>query len=54
MAGARIGADAALMSGLVDEVVPPEELMDRARTLASDALDADPDHAETIKRMCRT
>jgi enoyl-CoA hydratase/carnithine racemase len=54
MAGARIGADAALTSGLVDELVAPEALMDRASTLASDVLDADPDHAAAIKRMCRT
>jgi len=53
MAGARIGAEMALMSGLVDEVVPSEALMDRARLLASDALDADPDHAAAIKQMCR-
>jgi enoyl-CoA hydratase/carnithine racemase len=52
MAGARIGAEAALMAGLVDELVPPDLLIDRARTLASDALDADPDHAVAIKQMC--
>jgi enoyl-CoA hydratase/carnithine racemase len=54
MAGARIDAETALISGLVDEVVPPEELMDRARALASHSLDAEADHAVAIKRMCRT
>lgn len=53
MAGAKLGSSEALAAGLVDEIVPPEELMPRARMLAADALAASPDHVAAIKRLCR-
>ena len=53
MAGAKLGSSEALAAGLVDEIVPPEELMPRARMLAADALAANPDHVAAIKRLCR-
>jgi len=51
MAGARIGADAALAYGLIDEIVPGEDLLSRAGDLCADALAADPAHAAAISGM---
>ena len=53
MAGARIDAETAERWGLFDRIADPESLMDEVRTLAADTLGASPDHAETIKAMCR-
>lgn len=53
MAGATIGADAALGWGLVDRIVPPETLMDAARALTADALAASATHVAGIKALVR-
>lgn len=50
-AGARIGADEALAWGLIDRLVAPEGLMDAARALATDALEAPAGHAGRIAAM---
>ena len=51
MAGAKISADEALASGLIDRIVPPDQLAGAARALASDALGADAGHVAAIKAM---
>jgi len=51
MAGARIEADEALSIGLIDRIVPPEELAAQADALAADALAAPPGHAAAIKAL---
>lgn len=51
MAGARIPVEEALAWGLVDRVVPPEELESAVAALAADALAASPAHVAEIKRM---
>lgn len=51
MAGARIGADEALAWGLVDRVVPVEDLLPAARALAADSLGAAPAHVAAIKAL---
>lgn len=53
MAGQKITADAALGWGLVDRMVAPELLMDSARALAADVLEAAPEHIAGIKRLVR-
>ena len=51
LAGQRITADEALHWGLIDRIAPPESLLDMARTLAADALAADPGHVAALKAM---
>jgi enoyl-CoA hydratase/carnithine racemase len=51
MGGARIGSAEALDFGLVDAVVPGEELMGRAFALAEAAAGAAPAHVAAIKAM---
>ena len=51
MAGARIGAPEALAWGLVDRVIPADDLLPAARTVAADVLAADKDHAAAIKAL---
>jgi enoyl-CoA hydratase/carnithine racemase len=51
MAGARIGAAEALAFGLIDAVVPGDELLTRARGLAEAAAGATAAHVAGIKRM---
>ena len=51
MGGARIGADEALAFGLVDAVVPGDELLARAQGLAEAASGASAAHVAGIKRM---
>jgi enoyl-CoA hydratase/carnithine racemase len=53
LAGQRITADEALHWGLIDRIAPPESLLDMARTLAADALAADPGHVAALKAMTR-
>ena len=53
MGGAKIGAEEALAWGLVDRIVPRDELMDAAQALAADTLAATPEHARAIKALCR-
>ena len=51
MAGQKIPADEALGWGLIDRVVPPENLIETAQQLGTDALGADAAHIAAIKRM---
>ena len=53
MAGQKISADEAYQFGLVDRVVPVDELSTAARDLARDALAAAPDIASGIADLCR-
>lgn len=52
MGGARIGADEALRFGLVDRVVPAEELGAAVAALVADAVAAPPAHRAAIKALC--
>ena len=49
-----IFAHTALAWGLVNEVLPPEHLLDRARSIASQIVQADPDLLDTIKTLIET
>lgn len=51
MAGQKIPAEEALAWGLVDRLVPREDLLDQARALAADVLGADAAQVAAIKRM---
>ena len=51
--GEMIGAAEALRSGLVEEVVPPERLMDRARELAGTIARKSPVAVRLIKEAIR-
>ena len=51
MAGQKITSETALGFGLIDEIVAPDALLDRAGELASDALSASPEHVAAIKAM---
>jgi len=51
MGGARIGSEEALAFGLIDAVVPPTELLPRARSLAEAAGAAPKAHVAAIKAM---
>ncbi len=51
MAGQKIPAEQALDWGLVDQITPPEALLDTARALAADTLSATPQHAAAIKAL---
>ena len=51
MGGARIKADEARDFGLVDAVVPPDDLMERVRALSEDAAGAGKAHVAAIKAM---
>lgn len=51
LAGQRIGAEEALAWGLIDRIVAPEALLDSAKALAADALNADHVHVAALKRM---
>ena len=53
MGGQKIEAAEALAWGLIDRIVEPEQLMDRARALAADTLAARPEIARGIKALCR-
>jgi len=46
-----IGAERALQCGLVNEVVPHEELLPRARQIAADMAAARPDTLKTVKEL---
>ncbi|TCO73295.1 enoyl-CoA hydratase/isomerase family protein [Rhodovulum euryhalinum] len=52
MGGARLDAEDALAFGLVDRLVPPEDLRDAADALVADALTAAPAHRTAIKALC--
>ncbi len=51
MGGAKVEAEEALAWGLIDRIVPGEELMEAALVLAADTLVARSEHAAAIKRM---
>lgn len=51
MGGAKIEAPEALAWGLIDRIVPAEELIAAARELAEDSRAASPDHVAAIKAM---
>ena len=53
MGGVRATAEEALSWGLFDRIIAPDALMDAARALTTDTLNATPDHATAIKAMCR-
>ena len=53
MAGAKLGAEEALAFGLVDAVVPADELMTRALAMTEAASAATPAHVAAIKMMVR-
>jgi len=51
MAGEKISASTALDWGLVDYIVEPEALIERAFDLLSDCINADREHINTISKM---
>ncbi|ULB10843.1 enoyl-CoA hydratase/isomerase family protein [Cereibacter azotoformans] len=51
MAGVKASAEEALAWGLIDRLVPSEDLLAEAEALATDALAARPGHVEAIKGM---
>lgn len=51
MAGARITSEEALAWGLVDRIVPPDQLLPEAQALCADPLGATPSHVAAIKRL---
>jgi len=51
MGGAKSEAAEALSWGLIDRIVPPEELMPAALALAADCIAATPEHVAAIRRM---
>ncbi|AXQ94627.1 enoyl-CoA hydratase/isomerase family protein [Cereibacter azotoformans] len=51
MAGVKASAEEALAWGLIDRLVPSEDLLAEAEALAADALAARPGHVEAIKGM---
>lgn len=53
MGGQKIDAEEALRYGLIDRIVPPEDLMAQARALTIDTVAAQPELAGQIKEMCR-
>lgn len=52
MGGQKIDAEEALRFGLIDRIVPPEDLLDEAQTLVADTVAANRDLARQIKDMC--
>ena len=52
MGGQKITTDEALAFGLIDRIVPDNDLLDHARALVADTLAAKPDIAMGIKNMC--
>ena len=52
LAGQKIETDDALGWGLIDEIVPANELLERAHALCDDCTGADPATARAIKRLC--
>lgn len=51
MGGAKADATEALSWGLIDRIVPPEDLMPTALALAADCIAATPEHVAAIRRM---
>jgi len=53
MCGEKIDAQRAYDWGLFDEIVPEDQLLDRANALATDCTNAAPNHLRAIKEMCQ-
>jgi len=53
MGGQKIAAEEALAIGLIDRIVPADDLLDTARDLAADTLAATSEIAAGIKQLCR-
>ena len=51
MVGQKIGADQAQSWGLIEEIVAPDALLDRAMALSNDALGAATSHIAAIKTL---
>jgi enoyl-CoA hydratase/carnithine racemase len=51
MVGQKIGADRAQSWGLIEEIVAPDALLDRAMALSNDALGAATSHIAAIKTL---
>lgn len=51
MVGQKIGADQAQSWGLIEEIVAPDALLDRAMALSNDALGAATSHVAAIKTL---
>jgi enoyl-CoA hydratase/carnithine racemase len=51
MVGQKIGADQAQSWGLIEEIVAPDALLDRAMALSNDALSAATSHVAAIKTL---
>ena len=51
MVGQKIGADQAPSWGLIEEIVAPDALLDRAMALSNDALGAATSHVAAIKTL---
>ncbi|WP_299638238.1 enoyl-CoA hydratase/isomerase family protein [uncultured Ruegeria sp.] len=52
VAGQKITAQEAYEFGLVDRIVDPDQLMQSARDLVADSVNADPEIAAGIARLC--
>jgi enoyl-CoA hydratase/carnithine racemase len=52
MGGQKIDAEEALAFGLIDRIVPTDDLMAQAREIIGDTIAADPKIATQIKKMC--
>ncbi|MBO9478640.1 enoyl-CoA hydratase/isomerase family protein [Shimia sp. R11_0] len=52
MGGQKLTAEEALTFGLIERIVPAEDLLDVAREIAVDTLAAKPEIAQGIKAMC--
>lgn len=53
LAGHRIGAEEALAWGLIDRITAPDTLLESAKALAADALNADQSHVAALTRLTR-
>jgi enoyl-CoA hydratase/carnithine racemase len=52
MGGQKIAAEEALVFGLIDRIVAPEDLLEHAQMLTQDTVAASPEIANGIKGMC--
>lgn len=52
MGGQKIDAEEALRFGLIDRVLPGEDILEHAKSLAADTVAAQPALVQRIKRMC--
>lgn len=52
MGGQKIDAQEAVQFGLIDRVIPAEDILEHARLLAADTVAAKPKLAQQIKQMC--